>query len=170
MNNSKTFVALVVIAVIATLGMFFPKGNTVVERLVGSNSTDNYNSTNFQSGIGGTSAGFVSTTTVACAVQNPTNATTTFLVVGVKALQSTTTTTVLGVSTSTNASRYATSTALMSKTIAANAVGTATYIPTSNNNILGPGEWVIVGYGAGTTLPTVAQRQVGQCSVLFNNI
>lgn len=172
MNNIKTYVALVVILVIATLGMFFPKGNTVVQQVsdkLGGSSPDNYTLVNFQGGIKGTSAEFVSTTTIACMVQNPSNATSTWSL-AFKTRVATTTTTVLGVSTSTHASRFSTSTALSSLTIAANAVGVSTYIPASNNNIIGPGQWVLVGYGAGTTLPSVAQKQQGQCTVLFQEI
>lgn len=181
MKTNKTLAVLVVIiGVIATvLGVSYPQPQIIsVDEIVKQvketvsfgNSPDNFNPVNFQGGIGGTRAGFVSTTTIACAIQNPTNATTTFVSVGFRSRVSTTTTTVLGVSTSTNAARFSTSTALMSKTIAANAVASASYVPTSNNNILGPGEWVLVGYGAGTTLPAVAQQQNGECSVLFNSI
>lgn len=176
--NKKIFVALVAVLVIATaIGVSYPKTPVSVDKIaeqvkgkLSFGSADNYNLVNFQGGIKGTSAGFVSTTTIACAVQNPTNATTTFVSVAFRTRAATTTTTVLGVSTSTNASRFSTSTALMSKTIAPNTVASATYVPTSNNNILGPGEWVLVGYGAGTTLPSVAQQQNGECSVLFNSI
>jgi hypothetical protein len=158
-------VGLVVVLIIAISGLFFPKFQTSL----GGSSSDNYNLVRFQGGIMGTSASFVSTTTVACMVQNPTNATSTWTV-AFKTNVATTTTTVLGVSTSTNASRFATSTALTSLTIAANAVSSGSYNPASNNNIIGPGEWVLVGYGAGTTLPLVAQKQQGQCTVLFKGI
>jgi len=110
---------------------------------------------------------FVSTTTVACMIQNPLSATTTFSMVGVLTNAATTTTTVLGIATTTNANRFATTTALKSVTIAANAQGVVTYRPTTANDILGPGEWIQVGYGAGTTLSTVAQQQSAQCSAVF---
>lgn len=166
--NKKYIVGLVVVAIIATLGLFFPK-SVSVSRIVGGSSPDNYGLTNFQGGIKGTSAPFVSTTTVACMVQNPSNATSTWSI-AFKTSVATTTTTVLGVSTSTNASRFSTSTALTSLTVAANAVGATNYTPANNNGLIGPREWVMVGYGAGTTLPAVAQKQIGQCTVLFQEI
>jgi hypothetical protein len=124
----------------------------------------------FQGGSTGKSVRFISTTTVACLIQNPSNATTTFSARWDVPV-STTTTTVLNLATSTNSGRFATSsTAILATTIAANAKGSASWVGTTNTNILGPGEWVQVGYGAGTTLPTTAQQQTGTCSVSFANI
>lgn len=130
---------------------------------------DNYTTISFQAGMRGAFAPFVSTTTVACSVQNPTNATSTWTA-SYETIVSTTTTTVLALSTSTTANRYATSTAIQSSTVAANAMGNFSFVPASNQGIVGPKDWVIVGYGAGTTLANVAQNQQGVCQVLFNKI
>jgi hypothetical protein len=112
--------------------------------------------------------GFNSTTTIPCEIQNTTGATTTFSA-RFLSTTATTTTTVLAIATSTNAGKSATTTAIVSVTIAANALGAGTYVGANNQNIIGPGEWVTVGYGAGTTLPTVAQAQPGYCAVTFDN-
>jgi hypothetical protein len=121
-----------------------------------------------QGGFTSQAKSFTSTTTVACMFQNPTNATTTFSARW-SVPTATTTTTVLAIATTTNASRFATSTAILSKTLSATA-GESSYTGANNQNLLGPGEWVQIGYGAGTTLPTVAQQQTGFCSVSFMNI
>lgn len=123
----------------------------------------------FGGGITGVSRGFISTTTVACAVQNPGTATTTFTARWSVPV-STTTATTLSIATTTHANRFATTTAIVSRTLAANTTGDVSYVGANNQNLLGPGEWVQVGYGAGTTLPTVAQQQTGFCSVEFGNI
>lgn len=122
-----------------------------------------------QGGITSRVQQFQSTTTVACAIQNPLGATTTFAQAAWTVPTATTTTTVIAIATTTNANRYATTTALLSKSVAA-LQATVTYRPTSNNDILGPTDWVIVGYDTGTTLPLVAQQQKGFCSVMFNVI
>jgi len=51
MKNSKTFVALVVILLIATVGMFLSKDKPVVERIVGASGTTHTNLEEFISGI-----------------------------------------------------------------------------------------------------------------------
>jgi len=65
MNNSKTFVALVVVLVIATLGLFFPTSKTIVERVtekLGAVSGPNvFDHMFFNAGT--TSGGITSTTT-----------------------------------------------------------------------------------------------------------
>lgn len=120
----------------------------------------------FYGGVSGKVSNFVSTTTQACSVQNTTGKWVSF-VASFRTTRSTTTTTVLGLSTTTDAGRWATTTAIASKTVAANSTATSTYVGANNQNILAPGEWVHYGYGAGTTLPTVAQQQSGTCNVLF---
>lgn len=122
----------------------------------------------FGGGFNSVTRPFVSTTTVACMAQNPMNATTTFRVAW-SVPTATTTTTVLAIATTTNANRFATSTAILSKTLAA-VKGEASYVGANNQNLLGPGEWVQVGYGAGTTLPLVAQQQTGTCGFTFESI
>ncbi len=162
------------VIVALTLGIVgISKPATVVQKEVTAGAVTNNMPTDpfyAQGGVTSKVSQFNSTTTVACAIQNPLGATTTFSQIAFLVPVGTTTTTVLGIATSTNANRFATSTALNSTTLAAGAQGQSSYRPTTNNDVLGPTDWVYVGYGAGTTLPTVAQNQRGFCSVMFNNL
>jgi len=58
----------------------------------------------------------------------------------------------------------------MSKSVAANGKDSAVWAPNTNNNILGPGEWVKWLYNNGTANGYAAQAQGGVCSVTFENI
>lgn len=171
----KTLSAVVAIALLVFAGVFAFKDTSVVVNVpetssFGSNPSNEHDEPQFYyGGISGKVVNFVSTTTNACSVQNPTGKWVSFIA-SWQTTAATTTTTVLAIATSTNANRYATSTAILSRTVAAGATATTTYVGANNQNILGPGEWVHVGYGAGTTLPSVAQQQSGTCNILFYSI
>lgn len=163
---------IVLALALAILGVFqSDKVETIIKEVpFGAQVSNENNEAQFYyGGISGRAVNFVSTTTNACSVQNPTGKYVYFQS-AFTANVSTTTTTVLALATSTHANRFATSTAIQSYTIAANTTGTSTYMGNSNQNMLAPGEWVHYGYGAGTTLPTVAQQQTGTCNVLFFTI
>ena len=178
MNDTKNLLKMGVVALVISLGVVFSFStepvNTVVKEIIkDTGAVANNQPTEpfyFQGGLTSKSAGFISTTTVACMIQNTTGATTTVDSFAWKVDTSTSTVTVMQVSTSTNASRFATSTSVLSRTLAANTKGVGSYVPASDVGALGPGDWIKVGYGAGTTLPLVAQAQKGYCSALFNNI
>ena len=163
----NTLISAGVAVLVVVLGfLFMPR---VVNQPVGAVSTNAPTEPfYFQGGSTGKSVAFTSTTTVAAMIQNPTDATTTFS--ARYFTTATTTTTVLAIATSTNALRYATSTAILSNTITASTNGMGSYVGANNQNLLGPHEWVQIGYGAVTTLPTVAQLQTGTFSVSFSNI
>lgn len=169
--NIKNLILAFFVTVSVIFGVMYISLKTNIPQIPAgaSSGPDNLNLISFQGGIIGSEAQFVSTTTVPCMVQNNTNATSTWSA-SWQSVLSTTTTTVLAISTSTTANRYATTTALASLTIAANALGSYNYIPAAGNGIIGPQEWVKIGYGAGTTLPTVAQAQQGVCQVMFTKI
>lgn len=176
MNDIKSILKTGAIALVVALGVVFSFSTETVREVIREIPTGAV-STNqptepfyFQGGLTGKSTGFISTTTVACMIQNTTGATTTIEGFAWKVDKATTTTTVLQISTSTDANRFATSTSLLSKTLAASVKGTAVYVPATDQGILGPNDWVRVGYGTGTTLPTVAQAQRGFCSAMFVNI
>ena len=176
MNDTKNLLKMGVIALVISLGVVFSFSTETVKEVIREIPTGAV-STNqpsepfyFQGGLTSKVTPFVSTTTVACMLQNTTGATTTIATFAWTVNTATTTTTVLQVSTSTDANRFATSTSILSKTLAASVKGTAVYVPATDQGILGPGEWVRVGYGVGTTLPTVPQAQRGTCSVQFSNI
>ncbi len=172
--DNKFVSGILVVAVLGLLGVSAFKNTTVTVNNpapeFGAVSTNTpTESFYFQGGSTGKVANFVSTTTVACMIQNTTNATTTFTARWMTTA-ATTTTTVLGIATSTHANRFSTSTAVTSFTVVANAQGAGSYVGGNNQNIIGPNDWVQIGYGSGTTLPLVAQQQTGFCSVEFGNI
>ena len=176
MNDAKSILKMSIVALIMSLGVVFTLSTETVREVVKEipvGAVTNNQPTEpfyFQGGLTSKSAGFISTTTVACMIQNTTGATTTVDTFAMKIDRATTTTTVLQVSTSTNANRFATSTSLASRTFAANTKGSISYVPGTDLGILGPGEWIRIGYGAGTTLPLVAQAQRGTCAAQFSNI
>lgn len=176
MNTKNTIIAisLVLVGVFATL--FFTKDTVVnpireiVKEQVGAApGTEHSFLETFNAGIQGTPLKFISTTTVVAFNCNPSTATTTFQAAWSVPV-STTTTTVLAISTSTYSGRFATTTAILSTTIAANKKGAASYVGANSQNLLGPSECVQLGYGAGTTLAGVAQQQTGTFNVSFNGI
>ena len=122
----------------------------------------------FQGGSTGKVVNFMSTTTVAAMIQNPTSATTTFTARFIST--ATSTATGLVIATSTNIGRYATTTAILNTLVPSGASGVGSYVGANNQNILGPGEWVQLGYGSGTTLYSTANYQTGTFSVSFLNI
>ncbi len=173
--STKGIIGVLVVVVIAFIAGLYFMPSTDVPTTTDTTPMPGAVSTNqptepfyFQGGLTGQARAFVSTTTVACMIQNPLSATTTFAMISADVPVSTTTTTVLNIATSTNANRFATSSNVLSTRSLAGTKGTLTYRPTTNNDILGPNEWIQVGYGAGTTLPTVAQQQTGSCAVVFN--
>lgn len=163
MKNKFLWVVLVVILAIAIGGYLYPQLSLPSGATPGA---DNYNLVNFQGGIRGKPAQFTSTTTIVCMIQNPTHATSTWSF-NWKLNAATTTTTVLAIATSTNANHWATTTSIYSKLVSANAMGSVNYVPANGAGIVGPNDWVILGYDAGTTLGNVAQKQQGQCSAMF---
>ncbi len=174
MNTQKFFIGLFAIVAVVFGGLYVslklkqtvPDASQPFGSIAGNQPTEPFY---FQGGSTGAVRSFISTTTVACAIQNPTTATTTFTARWDVPV-STSTATVLVIATSTNSNRFATTTAILSTTLAANKTGSGSYVGANNQNLLGPGEWVQVGYGSGTTLPTTAQQQTGICSVSFINI
>ena len=168
MKNTLISAGVAVLVVVLAFMFLAPRPNEVTQ-IFGAVSTNSPTEPfYFQGGSTGKTVGFISTTTVAAFIQNPTNATTTFTARFLTT--ATTTTTVLAIATSTNVGRYATTTAVLSTTVTANANGMGSYVGANNQNLIGPGEWVQIGYGSGTTLPTVAQLQTGTFSVSFLNI
>ncbi len=173
MNLQKLAVTVVVGALLIA-GLVFPRGNTVVQQVAdkfsASSGNEHFQTEYFYQGTSGVQLGFVSTTTSVCRLRNNMNATTTFAV-NFRSTLATTTTTVLGVSTTTDAiAGFATSTVIASRTVPANGMAALSYDGTTNQNILGPGEWVMVGYYPGTTLGGVAQLQSGICNISFGAI
>lgn len=162
-------IGTLVLTTILFSSLYFLKPTAIKVVEGASSGPDHYNTEVFYAGIAGLRVQFVSTTTVACMVQNSTNATSSWSA-GFKTVFSTTTTTVLGLATSTNANRFSTTTALQTITIPANNLSAANYSPASGNGIIGPKDWVIWGYMPGTTLGNVPQAQVGNCEALFRAI
>lgn len=170
MNTQKVLIGLG-IAVVLVLGVVFPRSHPVAQQVVqqfgGFSGNQPTEPIYLQGGFASKVGTFLSTTSIVCMAQNPSAATSTFRARWTTTL-STTTTTVLVIATSTNAGRFATTSGtVLSVTLAANAQGLGSYIGANNQNAVGPGEWVQVGYGAGTTLPTVAQQQSGLCGFDF---
>lgn len=175
--NTQMKVYLGVGLVVLVLGMYFPRNHSVInqitEQLGGSSGNEHLNIEYFLGGFTGKPQGMISTTTIACAQQNTTLATSTFEV-SFKVTTATSTITVLGISTTTAAlaPARATTTAFYSRTLASGKQGEGSYNGTDGQNIVGPSDWVFVGYGAGTNngLPGVAVGQVGQCNFIFKPI
>lgn len=174
-SNIVAWLAVIALLVVGGIALFSHHGSSQETAIApdagAAPSPDFYNLVSFLAGDSGIRKQFVSTTTVACMIQNPINATSTFSM-RARVVAATTTTTVLNYATSTNAGRFATSSsAFATQTVAANATGPGFHPALgSNNDLIGPGEWVQVGYGAGTTLPTVAQNQRAECEASFTAI
>ena len=171
MNNNLIAGLVIVGAVLLSSFLFKPDVNVTVnpEPPFGAVSTNAPTEPfYFQGGSTGKTVGFISTTTVVAFIQNPSNATTTFTARFLS--NATSTATNLVIATSTNAGRYATTTAILGAQIASGEAGAGSYVGANNQNLLGPGEWVQLGYGAGTTLYSTANYQTGTFSVSFLNI
>ena len=175
--SKKIFIGAVV-AILLILGLVFPRGNTVVERMVtefaGSAGPSHLVTQQFLAGTMGYSVPVISTTTVICRLRNPLQATTTYSS-RLKITTSTTTATVFMLSTTTDIVKgFATTgpATMMSRPIGANNQITASYNGTDNNNVLGPSDWVYWGYAAGTnpTEATVAGQHAGICDFDFKAI
>lgn len=174
--NSKIVLVISVLALVVSVFAFgmansmpditTPTPDTTVGAVATNQPTEPFY---FAAGLTSQIKPFNSTTTIVCMFQNPSIATSTFTARW-SVLAATTTTTVLGIATTTNANRYATTTAVLARSVAASTRADSSYVGANDQNLIGPGEWVQVGYGAGTTLPTIAQLQSGMCSVTFFNI
>ena len=182
MNNKFISVALIAILVIAIGAYTFPKGNTIVERVVGAvtgpDSFFDYVANNDLQKFGQTKPLTTATTTV-CAIKSPT-ATSTLSLGGVKLIVSSTTASVVTIAKATTA--FATTTRLSRASVAAGAQITLTVFVASTTGVYGslgqihtadetdiifaPNTFMVVGMegNIGTFSPT------GSCSAEFVRI
>lgn len=182
MTKQNLLVVGVVIALVFGLNGSFKEGKQGPAGRDGRDFTAGAATTNqpaepyyFQGGFTSKIAGFNgATSTVACAIQNTTNATTTFRArLGIRT--ATTTATAFSLATSTNENRWSTTTTtvILSKSFAANIQGTSAYNGANEQNIIGPGEWVKWVFSAGTHAAITSNggsNQVGSCAVDFGII
>lgn len=109
-------------------------------------------------------------TTTSCSIQNPFTATSTISSIDIQTSSATTTITSVAIATSTNAFSTTTTNTLLSTTLAANAFGTFTFDGSVNNNILGPGQSIIVTF-TGTGAGAGGGSQIaGVCNAVINSI
>ncbi len=175
MDNKFIGVALIAILVIAIGAYTFPKGNTIVERVVGAvtgpDSYFDYVANNDLQKFGQTKPLTTATTTV-CAIKSPT-ATSTLTFGGIKFVVSTTSASVVTLAKASSA--FATTTLIGQQSIGANAQGTivvASSTPSANATFLdglmtfAPNTYFVVGMqgNPGTYSP------VGSCSAEFVRI
>lgn len=164
--NNKYFVGMIVIAIIAIIGMFLPRGNTVVERVTeklgiaaGPESTNNYQC---YSGVCTYYARSTlkAATTTPCALRSPTHATSTLSRFMLSVTTATGTAATYDIATSTDAFSTTSPQIAMAVSIAANAqhtftnMGTTTSLSNNQNqyNLMPPGSWVVMktaGAGSG---------------------
>lgn len=107
-----------------------------------------------------TAAGFV-----ACAIQNPFSATSSISHFFYSA-NATSSAQTLAVGTSTSAT--ATTTSMFAPVIGANSNATASWSGGSNNDQIGTGQWIVVGY-AGTNIPLGGSFDTGSCGAIFTS-
>ena len=171
MNNKFIGVALIAILVIAIGAYMFPKGNTIVERIVGAVSGPDtyfdYVANNDLQKFGQTKPLTTATTTV-CAIKSPT-ATSTLIFGSVKFTVSSTTASTVTLAKATTA--FATTTSLGSASVGASAQATVVSKKTAAggdglDETFAPDTYFVVSMagGVGTFSPT------GSCSAEFVRI
>ena len=176
MNKQNLLLGLV--AVVLVLGVTFPRGNTVVERIIEAGASAGPNYTNSYQVLNGMevayrASSFQQATTTVCALRAPENATSTLAFGSVSFAVSSTSATTVTVAKATTA--FATTTLLRTVSIAA---GGQSYFPVASttasasvtafalaqtNETFAPGEYLVVGMagGIGTFSPT------GGCNAQF---
>ncbi len=189
--NKNIKITMVVILVIATLGLFFPKGKTAVqtitERVVGAVSTlDGVDSPYTQ--IGGVEINYgqspiIATSSTICSIPVPENATSTVLSWKVNILSGITGAVNMSLSTGTNA--YATSSAffILDRTVASGVGDSFSWQPfastTGARMVVGnqatgespyfmrPGEYLNLRLSTSTSAGALGAYYTGTCSAVF---
>jgi hypothetical protein len=171
--NKKSIVSMIVIAIIAISGIFFPQGTTIVREV-----TDNLGAVSgprIQSDflvVNGVETWYASqrfntASTTRCAIRSPLNATSTLSNDGiVKAA----TTTDYTITLAKSATAFATTTLIRELAVTENgqiALPTASTTVTAlvdTNRTFKPGEWLVVS----TAGPTATAFDSGICTAVFN--
>lgn len=118
--------------------------------------------------VGAQRMALVSGTSTPCAIQNPYNATSTVLGLSMNITTATSSAITWAIGSSTTA--FATSSNMESIAIAAGAQSTITWDPGSNNAVLSPRGWIVIGPDTATVSGTGAFTSIvlaGSCQVTF---
>lgn len=113
----------------------------------------------------------VSGTSTPCSIQNPYNATSTVTDFALNITTATSSAIQWVVGTSTTA--FATSSSMLTQSVAANAQATIAYGDAFGSNVVGPSQYVLAGPGAGTSVGTNAFSSiliVGTCQASFKTV
>ncbi len=172
-NLVKALVSVVLVLVVVWLGVSYPKGNTVVERIMqaGALSGPDIDST-YLSWNGlvthNRSSAFQQATTTLCALRSPTNATST-LVLGSIQFNTGTSTTIL-VEIAKNSNLTSTSTTLLNSVLFPTGRGTilastsVPYVLADPITVFSPGQYLVFKYGGVVGTNTVL---AGNCKAQF---
>ena len=172
-SNKNVWVALVVIGLIAIGGFLYPKVQTQVQPVLGSNpGPDSLNECTSQNGLTTCMArvGFNAASTTICSIKGPAS-TSTVEWVSIGMSVSTTSATILEVATSTTA--FATTTQMFTATIATSTefdiVGQPAYTSSSKLGLLAPDNWVVASMrqGIDSAISAGTYSPTGACQAQF---